>query len=109
MSDLQYVDDSNFETEVLKSKVPVLVDFSATWCGPCQRQLPILEKFALANANKIKVVKVDIDEAPQITSKLGIRGVPSMVLFNQGERVDMRVGLTSLADLDHFVTTKVGA
>ena len=108
MSDLPYVDDSNFETEVLKSSVPVLVDFSATWCGPCQRQLPILQKFADANANTIKVVKVDIDEAPEITSKLGIRGVPSMVLFNQGQKVDMKVGLTSLADLNNFVTTKVG-
>lgn len=108
MSDLPYVDDSNFETEVLKSSVPVLVDFSATWCGPCQRQLPILQKFADANLDKIKVVKVDIDEAPEITSKLGIRGVPSMVLFNQGQKVDMKVGLTSLADLNNFVTTKVG-
>lgn len=108
MSDLPYVDDSNFETEVLKSSVPVLVDFSATWCGPCQRQLPILQKFADANLDKIKVVKVDIDEAPEITSKLGIRGVPSMVLFNQGQKVDMKVGLTSLADLSNFVTTKVG-
>ena len=109
MSDVVYVDDASFETEVLNSKVPVLVDFSATWCGPCQRQLPILEKFATANSSKIKVAKVDVDEAPQIAAKLGIKSVPSMVLFNQGQRVDTRVGLTTLADLDHFVLAKVGA
>ena len=109
MSELKHVDDSNFEAEVLKSSVPVLVDFSATWCGPCQRQLPILQKFADANADKIKVVKVDIDDAPKISSKLGIRGVPSMVLFNNGQKVDMRVGLTSLVDLNNFVVTNIGA
>lgn len=109
MSELKYVDDSNFEVEVIKSSVPVLVDFSATWCGPCQRQLPILQKFADANVNKVKVVKIDIDDAPEITSKLGIKGVPSMVLFNQGQRLDMKVGLTSLSELTNFVITKIGA
>lgn len=108
MSDLPYVDDSNFETEVIKSSVPVLVDFSATWCGPCQRQVPILQKFAEENFNKIKVVKVDIDESPEITSKLGIRSVPSMVLFNQGQKLDMKVGLMSLSALSSFITTKIG-
>lgn len=108
MSDLLYVDDSNFEEEVLNSKVPVLVDFSATWCGPCQRQLPVLQKFADANAAKIKVVKVDIDESPQISSKFGIRSVPSLLLFNAGQKLDMKVGLTSFADLDRFVVEKVG-
>jgi thioredoxin 1 len=108
MSELQYVDDSNFETEVIKSNIPVLVDFSATWYGPCQRQLPILQKFAEANEGKVKVVKVDIDEAPEITSKLSIKGVPSMVLFNQGQKLDTKVGLTSLTELTKFVTTIVG-
>jgi len=108
MSELQCVDDANFEAEVIKSNVPVLVDFSATWCGPCQRQLPILQKFADANVDKIKVVKIDIEDAPEITSKLGIRGVPSMVLFNQGQRLDMKVGLTSLSELTNFVLTKIG-
>lgn len=108
MSDLLYVDDSNFEEEVLNSKVPVLVDFGATWCGPCQRQLPVLQKFADANLTKIKVVKVDIDESPQISSKFGIRSVPSLLLFSAGQKLDMKVGLTSLADLDRFVLEKIG-
>lgn len=109
MSELKYVDDSNFEAEVINSNVPVLVDFSATWCGPCQRQLPILQKYADANEGKIKVVKVDIDDAPEITSKLAIKGVPSMVLFNQGQKLDVKVGLTSLTELTNFILNKVGA
>lgn len=109
MSDFLCVDDSNFESEVLNSKVPVLVDFSAVWCGPCQRQLPVLEKFAAAKAGLLKIVKVDIDDSPQIASKFGIRSVPTLLLFNQGQKVDMRVGLTSLADLDRFVLEKTGA
>lgn len=108
MSDLLYVDDSNFEEEVLNSKVPVLVDFSATWCGPCQRQLPVLQLFAEAHIDKIKVVKVDIDESPHISSKFGIRSVPSLLLFNAGQKVDMKVGLTSLADLNVFISEKIG-
>ena len=102
------VDDTNFETEVLQSKLPVLVDFSATWCGPCQRQLPIIEKFAADNENRVKVCTVDIDDAPAITSKLGIRGVPSIYLFNQGLKVDAKIGLTTLAALDGFVLEKIG-
>jgi thioredoxin 1 len=109
MSDFLCVDDSNFESEVINSKVPVLVDFSAVWCGPCQRQLPVLEKFAAAKADSLKIVKVDIDESPGIASRFGIRSVPTLLLFNQGQKVDMKVGLTSLADLDRFVLAKTGA
>lgn len=109
MSDVVYVDDSNFEAEVLKSDVPVLVDFSAVWCGPCQRQLPVVEKFASENLSKVKVCKVDIDEAPITTAKFGIRSVPSLLLFNHGEKVEMRVGLTNLAALNNLVLEKFGA
>ena len=108
MSDLIYVDDNNFEAEVLSSSVPVLVDFSATWCGPCQRQLPLLEKYATENLGKIKVVKIDIDDASIITAKLGVRSVPTMMLFNQGKNLGYKVGLTSFAELSSFVMTKTG-
>lgn len=109
MSDVKYVDDSNFDSEVLKSDVPVLVDFSATWCGPCQRQLPLLEKFATDNLTKIKVVKVDIDDAPGIAAKLGVKGVPTLMLFNGGTSVGTKVGLTSLAEMNSFFMTKIGS
>ena len=108
MSDIVIVDDNNFETEVLQSRIPVLVDFSAIWCGPCQRQLPIVEKFAADNKNRVKVCKVDVDDAPGIASQLGIKSVPSIVLFHWGKKVDSKVGLTSLAALDNFVLEKVG-
>jgi len=107
MSEVVHVDDNNFEAEVLNSKVPVLVDFSATWCGPCQRQMPLLEKFAIENGERVKVVKVDIDDAPVITAKLGVRGVPTLMLFNGGSSLGSKVGLTSLAEMNNFFLTKI--
>jgi thioredoxin 1 len=101
------VDDNNFEAEVLQSKLPVLVDFGAAWCGPCQRQLPIIEKFASDNSQTVKVCTLDIDDSPQITSKLGIRSVPSLVLFQDGQKLDMKVGLTSAASLDTLLLEKL--
>lgn len=107
MSELEYVDDSTFEAEVINSVLPVLVDFSANWCGPCQKQLPILEKFASSNLETLKIVKVDIDESPQIASSFGIRSVPSMILFKNGKKLDIKVGLTSLQELEKFVFQKL--
>lgn len=107
MSEVKIVDDSNFDTEVLNASGPVLVDFSATWCGPCQRQSPILEKFASENFGKIKVVKVDIDDAPVATAKLGIRSVPSLVVFENGKQTTFKVGLTTLAELNTLLFTKL--
>ena len=109
MSDVVEVNDENFEAEVLKSDKPVLVDFGAVWCGPCQRQLPIIEKFASDNKEKVKVCKVDVDEAPRVAAQFSIRGVPSIVLFNNGVRLDMKVGLTSAAALTNLLLEKVGA
>lgn len=108
MSELIHVSDSNFEEVVLKSELPVLVDFSATWCGPCQRQLPLVEKFATENLGKVKVCKVDIDEAPMIAAKLGIKGVPTLMLFKEGISLGHKVGMTSLAEMNNFVMTKLG-
>jgi len=106
MSDVVHVDDSNFDAEVLQSETPVLVDFSATWCGPCQRQYPLVEKFAKDNAG-IKVCKVDIDDAPEVAAKLRIRGVPTLMLFDAGSAVGTKVGLTSLADINNLVGDKL--
>lgn len=107
MSNVVHVDDNNFETEVLQSKEPVLVDFGAVWCGPCQRQLPIIEKFAEVT-NLVKVVKVDVDEAPEAASKYGVRSVPTLALFKDGVKVDIKVGLTNLTALETFVREKLG-
>jgi len=101
------IDDENFDSEVLKSEVPVLIDFGATWCPPCKAQLPILEEFAASHQEEIKVVKIDIDDSPRSTSRFGIRSIPALMLFNKGHRIDTKVGLTSLAGLTEMLK-KVG-
>src|SRR3974377_1259046 len=108
MSDVVHVDDNNWKAEVIESTLPVLVDFSATWCGPCQRLSPIVEKFATDNVGKIKVVKVDIDEASSVASDLKIRGVPTLMVFRSGSSLGHKVGLISLAEMTNFVMTKLG-
>jgi thioredoxin 1 len=87
--------DENFDAEVLKSDVPVLVDFTATWCGPCQRLAPIVEKIADDFQGKVRVGKLDIDSAPEITRKYGVRSVPTVIVFEGGQKKSQQVGLTS--------------
>src|SRR5215470_773202 len=87
--------DANFESEVLKSDVPVLVDFTATWCGPCKALAPIVESIADQYPGKIKVGKLDIDDAPVITRKYGVRSVPTCMVFLGGEKKGVHAGFTS--------------
>ena len=88
-------DNNNFESEVLKSDVPVLVDFTATWCGPCKALAPIVEKIADEFEGKIKVGKLDIDEARQIATQYKIRSVPTVMVFRGGQKTGEHVGLTN--------------
>lgn len=87
--------DLNFDQEVLQSDQPVLVDFTATWCGPCRALAPIIDQVAEALDGKVKVGKVDIDEAPLTAGKFGVRGVPTVMVFKGGERSAQHVGLTT--------------
>ncbi len=96
---LVHFNDLNWEDEVLKSDVPVLVDFTATWCGPCKVLSPIIQKLSDELAGKVKVGKLDIDEAPATSSKYGIRGVPTVMVFVGGERKAQHVGVTSRENL----------
>jgi thioredoxin 1 len=89
----------NFEDEVLKSDVPVLVDFTATWCGPCKALAPIVDKVADELEGKVKVGKLDIDESPNLASKYGVRSVPTVMVFRGGQKSGQHVGLTNLAKL----------
>jgi len=84
--------DSNFEQEVLKAETPVLVDFWAEWCGPCRMVGPVVDELAGDYEGKVKVGKVDVDNNPQISMKYGIRSIPSLLIFKDGEVVDQIVG-----------------
>ena len=90
---LSVFNDENFQTEVLQSDVPVLVDFYATWCGPCKALAPIVEKLAGEYGGKLKVGKLNIDEAPQTPGQYLVRAVPTIVFFKDGQAVDTMVGL----------------
>ena len=89
------ISESNFDSEVLKSSSPVLVDFTATWCGPCKALAPIVDKIADENVGKYKVAKVDIDECPRVASKYQIKGVPTVMVFRGGEVKGQHVGVTN--------------
>lgn len=91
--------DANFENDVLKSDKPVLVDFWAVWCGPCRALSPIIDEVAAANQGKIKVYKVNTDENPNTPSQYGVRGIPTVILFNNGEVVGQYTGV---APKEHF-------
>jgi thioredoxin 1 len=92
MSAAAQVTDSSFDQEVLNSDVPVLVDFWAPWCGPCRMVAPVVEDIASMFEDKIKVVKVNTDENPNVATKYGIRSIPTLMIFKDGEKVDMVVG-----------------
>ena len=88
-------DDSNFDAEVIQSDLPVLVDFTATWCGPCRMLAPHVDKVADQYKGKVKVGKLDIDAAPQTAAKYAIRSVPTLMVFKGGKRTDQHVGVTN--------------
>jgi thioredoxin 1 len=88
-------DDANFEKEVLAADVPVLVDFVARWCGPCRAMAPLVERLAAENRGRLKVVKVDADEAPRTAERYGVRGVPTLLVFRSGQRTASHLGAAS--------------
>ena len=86
------VTDSTFKSEVLESEVPVLVDFWAPWCGPCRMVAPVVDEISEQYEGKVKVVKVNTDDNPSVASQYGIRSIPTLMIFKDGQRVDMVVG-----------------
>ncbi|WP_433927679.1 thioredoxin [Sorangium cellulosum] len=89
------VNDLNFAREVLETDTPVLVDFSASWCAPCKRLAPIVDEIAEETAGQVKVVKLDVDESPAAAKRFDIRGLPTVVAFQNGEPVKRHIGLTN--------------
>ncbi len=102
-----YVTDDNFETEVLNASAPVLVDYWAEWCGPCKMIAPILDEIASEYTGKIKVAKLNIDDNPQTPPKYGIRGIPTLMLFKNGNVEATKVGALSKSQLTAFIDSNI--
>ena len=104
------VSDSTFDQEVLKSSMPVLVDFHAEWCGPCKAMAPALDQVAEEMSSKIKVVKLDVDQNPTITNKYGIRAMPTLILFKDGQVAAQHTGaLVQKKKLEDWINSSVTA
>ena len=94
------VDDRNFEEKVIRSQQPVVVDFWAPWCGPCKAVSPLIEKLAGAYAEKVRFSKLNIDDNPESTRRFGIKSVPTIMFFNNGQMVDKLVGAVTRTKLE---------
>ena len=101
------VKDAEFDEKVLKAELPVLVDFWAEWCGPCKMIAPILEEIATEYAGKLAVAKVDIDSNPATPQRYGVRGIPTLILFKDGEVHATKVGALSKSQLASFIDTNL--
>jgi len=102
-SSLLHVNDKNFASEVLNAGVPVLVDFWATWCGPCRGISPIVEELAGEFTGRVKVTKLNVDENPATPSQYGVRGIPTLILFKDGKIFDQIVGAVPKARLKAMI------
>jgi thioredoxin 1 len=104
---IHYVTDDNFETEVLQSTTPVLVDYWAEWCGPCKMIAPILDDISKEYAGKLKVAKLNIDDNQRTPARFGIRGIPTLMLFKNGNVEATKVGALSKSQLTAFIDSNL--
>lgn len=103
----QQVSDSTFESEVLKSDIPVIVDFFAEWCGPCKALSPFVDELSSELQGKAKIVKINIDDSPNAPTKYGVRGIPTLMVFKNGQVTDTRVGGMSKSQLSEWAKAAV--
>ena len=107
MSSIASINDNTFEKEVIESHTPVLVDFWAQWCGPCKAITPILDDIAPKYMGKLKIVKLDVDSNPATPPKFGVRGIPTLILFKEGQVKATQVGLLSKTELMGFIDSHI--
>ncbi|HEU5399260.1 MAG TPA: thioredoxin TrxA [Gammaproteobacteria bacterium] len=108
MSDqIVHTSDANFDNDVLKSSVPVLVDYWAEWCGPCKMIAPILDEIAKDYGGKLRIAKVNVDENQHVTQKYGIRSIPTLMMFKDGNVQAQKVGAMSKSQLAAFIETNI--
>lgn len=104
---IKHITDDSFETDVLKSDKPVLVDFWAEWCGPCKMIAPILEEVATEYDGKIQIAKLDVDANQSVPAKFGIRGIPTLILFKNGAPAAQKVGAMAKGQLTSFIDSNI--
>ena len=106
-SQIKHTTDDSFEPDVLKSDVPVLVDYWAEWCGPCKAIAPMLEEIAKDYGGKIKIAKLNVDENAATAAKYGIRGIPTLMLFKAGDVAAQKIGALSKSQLTAFLDSNI--
>ena len=104
---IKHVSDASFDTDVLQSGIPVLVDYWAEWCGPCKMIAPILDEISVSYEGRLQVAKMNVDENRDIPAKFGIRGIPTLMLFKDGQLAATKVGAMSKAHLTAFIDTQL--
>ena len=104
---IKYVSDASFDADVLKSDKPVLLDFWAEWCGPCKMIAPILDEVAKDYGDKVQVAKINVDENQQVPAKFGILGIPTLILFKNGQVAAHKVGALSKSQLTAFLDSQL--
>ena len=101
------LNSSNFESEVVNSNIPVLVDFWATWCGPCRMLAPVIEQIAIKYEGKVKVGKVDVDENPELAGSFNVSSIPTLILFKDGKVVAQRTGGAPMQLVEAFINDNI--
>jgi len=105
---IKHVSDASFEADVLKSSSPVLVDYWAEWCGPCKMVAPVLDEVAGDYQGRLQIAKVNVDDNREVPAKFGIRGIPTLMIFKNGELAATKVGAMSKAQLTAFIDQNLG-